>query len=93
MEDKDIKSHIKKEVEKYVIKKCSTELEDGELLLVNLEVGEMPKEEVVKILMHLKELFADQGITKAIFVPTVNGEGTVNVTKIKENKTDGKLTR
>ena len=45
-----IKALIKNEVEKYVISKCSEELESGELLIVNVEIGEMPKE--VRAICH-----------------------------------------
>lgn len=81
-----IKALIKNEVEKYVISKCSEELESGELLIVNVEIGEMPKEAVKNILDGLKERFNEAGISKVIFTATRNGEGIITTKKIKEIK-------
>lgn len=81
-----IKTLIKNEVEKYVISKCTSELEDGEMLVVNVEVGDLPQEAIAGILTGLKSQFEGAGITKSIFTATRHGEGIVTFNKIKESK-------
>lgn len=81
-----LKILIKNEVEKYVISKCSEELEPGEMLVVNIEVGDRPAEEIQNILNGLKDKFKEAGITHVIFVATRHGEGIVTLNKIKDSK-------
>ena len=80
----DLKCFIELETEKFVIQKCSKELKEGEILVVNVEVGDMPKEQVFNYITGLKERFESAGLKNVIFTATNEGKGVLTLETIKE---------
>ena len=50
--------------------------------IVNVEVGNTDEEKIHEKLMNVKNLFQENGIENAIYVPTHNGIGTIMITKL-----------
>lgn len=83
-----IDQKVKEEVEKFVIQKCSTELKDGEVLLVTAEVGDMPAENMAHYMKRLQTKFEEFGITKAMFAAKRGELGTIKIEKVSEETHD-----
>lgn len=55
-------------------------ISNDKLNILNVEVGDMPKEQVYKMLIHLKKIMDDKNITNVIYVPVFNnGKGRISV--------------
>ena len=52
--------------------------------LISVQVGDMPKEEVVEFLKRVKEVFESRGFNDAIYLPVYNNEGQVEVNELKD---------
>ena len=62
------------------------ELTKNEAYIVEVEVGDMPKESVYQFLNALSEKFTDIGLQNAIFVPTCHGAGKFTFFRVKDRK-------
>lgn len=54
----------------------------GEILVVGVEVGDMPKEQVVKCLSNIKELLGKQGLTRIIVYAKYHGVGALDFDRL-----------
>ncbi len=52
--------------------------------LVSVQVGDMPKEEVLEFLKRIKEIFESRGFNDAIYLPVYNNETQVEVNELKD---------
>ena len=82
----DIKCFVELEVEKFVIQKCAKTLEEGEILVVSVEVGDLPMEAVKSYIIGLKAKFEEAGIKDILFTATNNGKGVLTLETVKEKK-------
>ena len=82
----DLKCLIELETEKFIIQKCTKELGEGEILVVSVEVGDMPKEAVFNYITGLKERFESAGLKNIIFTATCEGKGVLTLETVKEKK-------
>ena len=62
------------------------ELTKNEAYIVEVEVGDMPKENVYQFLTALSEKFTDIGLQNTIFVPTCHGAGKFTFFRVKDRK-------
>ena len=60
-----------------------TKLEKGQTYLFQIDVGEMPKEQVTNLLLSLKDNLNRQGID-GIFTVKVNGVGNIITKELKQ---------
>ena len=62
------------------------ELTKNEAYIVEVEVGDMPKESVYQFLNALAEKFTSFGLQDTIFVPTCHGAGKFTFFRVKDRK-------
>lgn len=78
-----------KELEKQeIIKKYDiqlTELLEDNTYIIEIEVGDMPKEEIFNVCSKIKQCFDNIGVSKSIIVPTYSGKRTISIFKLKDN--------
>lgn len=80
---KQIKELEKQEIiTKYDIQ--LTEFLEGDGYVIEIEVGDMPKEEIFNVCSKIKQCFDNIGVSKSIIVPTRNGECILTISKIKK---------
>jgi len=84
MTDKQIKEFIKEEVQKMTIQKVVKTYTPGEVVILNVEVGKMPKEDVYNLCKRLKEICYEQGLNDIIIAPTQEGRNMVTATTVKQ---------
>lgn len=84
MTEKQIKEFIKEEVQKMTIQKVVKTYTPGEVVILNVEVGDMPKEDVYNLCKSLKEICCEQGLDNIIIAPTQEGKNRVTATTVKQ---------
>lgn len=60
------------------------ELSTGKTYIVKVEVGNLPKEQVINILTHLREKLLDVGLENTLLVSSHNGIPDLTFIEVKE---------
>ena len=61
-----------------------TELSTDKAYVIKLEVGDMPKEQVIKYVTTVKAKLFNIGLKDTILIPTHNGIGDLTFIEVKE---------
>lgn len=89
MKNEEIKKLIREEVGRYAIQKCSTEIKENELLLVNVRMDDGVPNEVATIFADgLRREFELRGIEKVIVLATGQNREirSVNLSLIRQGE-------
>jgi len=62
------------------------ELTKGHSYIIQVEVGEMPKEHIMEYLTRLANKLQDLGLADFLITPTSNGQGVLKFFEIKDRK-------
>jgi len=62
------------------------ELTKNEAYIVEVEVGDMPKEAVYKFLTAISDNFKTMGLQNTLLIPTSNGVGKFTFFRVKDKK-------
>lgn len=60
------------------------ELSTNKSYIIKVEVGDMPKEQAIKMLTHLRERLLDMGIKNVLLVSSHNGIPDLDFIEVKE---------
>lgn len=62
------------------------ELTKGHSYIIQVEIGDMPKEHTIEYLTRLSNKLQDLGLSDFLITPTSNGQGCLKFYEIKDRK-------
>lgn len=62
------------------------ELTKGHTYIIQVEIGDMPKEQTINYLTRLSEKLKELGLADFLITPTSNGQGVLKFYELKDRK-------